>query len=249
MVKLALVVALVTGCSIPDVTFMTGDNAAIDAGVDTPAVTRQVSARWTFNHRQTGEQFPCPPSAVSAQVLVNPWDPVAQMAGATQTFTAKCSPNLGTFLLPPGTYVAHMVVQDDIGTNLVVSDFQYVDTTVGTAIAEFSFFDDAGFFAFSWALLDHAGGARVTCAQAGISNAGWIELVATPSTGGPITARLNNCDHHIGSTPALPPGSYTFQVRGREAGAIVTTTVVPPAVTLPANAVYVFIDTVAIPVH
>ena len=248
MVRLALALALVAACSIPDVTFVKGDDIAIDASIDAPP-GRTVTARWTLNHRQSATQFPCPASAVTAAVLVNPWDPNALIVGSnTQTFTAKCSPTQGTFMLPAGIYVAHMVIQDSAGTNLLVSDFQFLDTTVNPGIADFSFYDDAGFFVFAYGLLDHAGGARLTCAEAGISNNGKIELVSTPSSGPPITDQLI-CDHHVGSTKALPPGSYTFQVRGREAGVVVTTTVVPPPLSVLADSVFVFQDNVEIPVH
>lgn len=252
MVRLyfALAVAL-AGCSIPDVTFTESSSPDAGPGIDGSVGTNhQVAVRWTLNHLQSGTLFACPPGTASTSIQVNVWNPsTLEISETAAMFQAACGTGTQTISLPAGTYALHMLIQDDGGANLLVSDFVFVDTRAGNTTAQVLFYDDAGFFALAWEVLDHPGGARQLCADAGIPTTGWFELTSKNMGSSMTYVDKLACDDHLGSTQPLPPGTYSFTARGRDAaGGAVTTVATPPNLTLPPNAVLIFRNNVTVSV-
>jgi hypothetical protein len=249
MVRPWLALALLAGCSVPDVTFTESGNPDAGPGSDgSTATNHQVAVRWTLNHLESGTLFACPFGTASTSIQVNAWNPETLIISSnTSMFQAPCGNGSQTITLPAGTYALHMLIQDSGGANLLVSDFVFVDTRAGDTTAEVLFYDDAGFFALAWEVLDHAGGTRQTCAAAGIPPNGWFELTSKNTDTNMTYVDKLACDDHLASTQPLPPGAYTFTARGRNAaGTAVTTVATPPSLTLPMNAVIIFRDNVSV---
>lgn len=211
--------ALLAACSIPDVTFTRGlpDAAPGDAGSDgTGVVNRTITARWTLKHFTTGALFTCAHTSDVARVVAQPWDPVTQLTtGApivTQDFA--CTAGMGVFTVPSDKYRMSVAIRTAAGQVLEDSAIEFADATQRDGTLQVTIFDDAGYLAFSWDLLNKATQARVSCATAGITPSDRVEIDETnlANPGNPISD-LFNCDDHFGTTDGLIPGHYSLSIR------------------------------------
>lgn len=240
--------AVLAACDIPDVTFEgpSGGPGNPDAPV---SVTRQpITVTWSLLHVATDTQLNCPAATASARIRVTPYNPAILQVDNPNAidFPVDCATRSATIQPPVGVYIATMVILNSSGTTIALSDLVFADSSQGPTAIELVFSDDGGFLALTWDLLDRAGGARVSCEAAGISSAGVIELISHNATDS--YTDTYDCNDHVGTTQPMLPGTYTFELRGRQGGAIVTTNVVLPSKTITANTLTV-VDDLKLPVH
>jgi hypothetical protein len=223
--------ALLTGCTVPDVTFTKqgGDaggagGGGSDAGLGTGGgPPRDVLVRWSLRHLATGAQFNCPQASDIARVKSVAFDPATQ-EGSTKVFTFdfNCTDGEGLIVLPDNFYLITVSILTSTEVTLAISSVEIVDTTVGDDSADARLFDDAGHLAVIWDVLNKATQARVSCAMAGLSGADTIEVVAT-SLADPIKTFHDRyfCDDHFGTSQPLFPGHYSLSINAARGGAAV----------------------------
>jgi hypothetical protein len=227
-----IVAALLTGCSVPDVTFTKlGGDAATGSGGDGPGPgggggggpPRDVLVRWSLRHLAPPGQIGCPQASDLARVTSVAYDPATQEGSTTKfTDTFNCTDGSGLITIPDNFYLILVSILTPAEVLLANSSLEIVDTTVGDDVADATFFDDAGHLSLIWDVQNKATQARVSCASAMLSGADTVEMVTTniadPSK--PFIDRYF-CEDHFGTSQPLLPGHYTVSVNAIRGGAAV----------------------------
>lgn len=177
-----------------------------------------VTARWTFTHLENNAPGNCVKITDVALIVAQPWDPLIQ-ANSGQAFVDEfnCEDGQGTIELPDDTYLV-WVEMEDRGAITAKSAQEFVDTNEGDTRIEYSFYDDAGYFFFSWDLINEATGRSVSCRDADLdhSNAA-VEVVATNVANTQyVRDDQFECADHFGVTDPLLAGNYTVSINAME---------------------------------
>lgn len=178
-----------------------------------------VTAEWTFTHLADGRRGECINRTDIALVVSQPWDPVTQQnIGAAFVDPFNCEDYVGSVELPDDTYLVWVEIQNVAGAIIAKSQQELVDTAAGDTKVSVGFYDDGGYFFFSWDLLDEDTGRRISCRDAGLdhSNAS-VEVIAT-SVANPQYLRDDQfeCEDHFGTTDPLLVGDYTVSINAEE---------------------------------
>ncbi|HEU4727858.1 MAG TPA: hypothetical protein VFT22_08225 [Kofleriaceae bacterium] len=220
--------ALLTACTVPDVTFSKqgSDAGAGNGGGDAGGGSgggpdREVLVEWPLRHLATGAGLNCPQASDIARVTSLPWNPATQQPrGAAFHDDFDCTDGSGLITLPDNFYLVSVAILSPTEQLLASSSVAIVDTTVGDDAADATVFDDAGHVTLSWDVLNKATQARLACADVGLSGADTVELVSTnmadPSK--PLVDRYF-CDDHFGTSRPLLPGHYTLSITASRGGA------------------------------
>ncbi|HET7502596.1 MAG TPA: hypothetical protein VFK02_16360 [Kofleriaceae bacterium] len=215
-----IALALLTGCTVPDVTFSKGgSDPGTGSGGGGP--DQEVLVGWSLRHLATGTRINCPQTSDIARVTSVSWNPATQQpAGETFHDDFDCTDGSGLITLPDHFYLVSVAVLTPTEQPLASSSVEIVDTTVGDDAADATVFDDAGHLTLSWDVLNRATQARLSCADVGLSGADTVELVSINLTD-PSKNFVDRyfCDDHFGTSQPLPPGHYTLSITASRGGA------------------------------
>lgn len=215
MVNRYIVALLYVGaCSIPDVRFteLTAD-AAGDTG--NQAAMHAVVARWSFVHIGNPTLGSCPHASDVARVFAQPWDPTTQQTKAAAVpADFACADGQGTVELSTDAFLMWVDLRSATGQVLARSNKDVVDTARTGSSLEAKFYDDAGYVALSWKVVNKATLAGAPCGAAGITSSDWIEVAETLVDPPNYTYRDKfTCDDHFGTTGPLAPAHYSIIVK------------------------------------
>jgi hypothetical protein len=211
---------LLTACSIPDVTFTQALPA--DGSAGSGAVQHTVTARWSLKHFTTGAVIGCPPSGDVARVAAEPWNPVTQQpAGAVVAQEFACTAGMGAFQLPSDLYLMGVSIRTTAGQTLMNSAV-FVANVTRDGQLDVILYDDAGYVAFNWDIVNKATQMRISCATARLTASDAIEMIETDLATGTSAGDDYLCDDHFGTTVAMLPGHYKIQVAAVNNSAVVS---------------------------
>jgi hypothetical protein len=211
-----------------------------------------VTARWSFTHLASNSAGSCPHASDSAVIMSEPWDPETQaQTGPVLTDIFNCTDGRGTAALPDDTYLVWVEIQDAGGHVFAKSDQSFVDSSLGDTTIDMGFFDDGGYFFFSWDLIDKATNQRVSCRTAGITANGRVEVISTSiANSSYFKDDKFTCEDHFGTTDPLLVGHYVVSVNAEENDAIVGDPINVPDEVIVANSVRDLGDfKIKVPVH
>lgn len=175
-----------------------------------------VTAQWSFKHIADGSPRSCPVGFGMAQITAQPIDPdtVAANGGLITTTLFNCNDMQGVIVVPDGSYLMSVDIADATGTQFYTQKPEEVriDTATDKAFSV-EILDDGGYFFFTWGLIDAASKAPMTCAQAGVTSAGSVEVISTSVANKSFFKDDKfTCEDHYGTTDGLPAGQYTVSV-------------------------------------
>jgi hypothetical protein len=185
-----------------------------------PDVT--VTGHWTFKHITDGTPRSCPTGFDTATLFAQPVDSetVAANGGLINADLFNCSDQQGTILIPDGLYLMSVRIETHSGaTKYADSEQVLIDTAVDAAF-DVEILDDGGYFFFTWSLHDKtSSGARLSCADAGVTSTGSVEVVSTLVTNMSFFKDDKfTCTDHYGTTAGLRAGNYTVSIDAEQGG-------------------------------
>lgn len=182
-----------------------------------------VTGHWSFTHITDGSPRSCPTNFDTATIFAQPVDAetVDANGGLISADLFDCSGQQGTVVLPDGLYLMSVRIENRSGTlTYADSNEVLVDTATDSAF-DVDILDDGGYFFFTWSLHAAATGARLSCADAGVTSNGSVEAIST-SVSSPSFYRDDKftCEDHYGTTDGLPAGNYTVSIDAEDNGAL-----------------------------
>lgn len=197
-------------------------SAACSSTSDGTDVT--VRAQWSFKHIADGSARSCPVGFGMAVITAQPVDPdtVAANGGVITSTLFRCNDLQGILVVPDGAYLMSVDITDATGTQFYTQKPQEVriDTATDSAFSV-EILDDGGYFFFTWGLVDAASHAPMTCATAGVTSAGSVEVISTSVANKAFFKDDKfTCEDHYGTTAGLPAGQYTVSVDAEDKGGV-----------------------------
>lgn len=191
--------------------------AAVASSIGCSDAATVVTAQWSFKHLATNAPGQCGNASDMAVVRAQPWDPDTQLAAqTTYSGSYNCAAGRGTVTLSDDTYLVWVEIRSTTGGVVAQSGKTVVDTSLGDKTVDAGFYDDGGYFSFSWDLISKATNGRVSCKTAG---SGKVEITST-SVATPMPYKDQfSCEDHFGTTRPLLVDSYTISIKALDAGA------------------------------
>ena len=196
----------------------------LDAPVDIDgctfrAVEGSIKANWSFKEVSTGANLVCPTGFNTTAVHATPVNRFGDKTGTEVIDLYDCDDFTGMALYEARLYSVFMEITTPTNsakyadTPSAFVDITNVDKTITQTII-----DDGGFFVFDFELRDAAGGARLTCAEAGAG--GGVEIVSTLNGSASAKTDIFDCvtpgfrDDGKGyaTTAGLVAGDYTVSI-------------------------------------
>jgi hypothetical protein len=181
-----------------------------------------VTGHWTFKHITDGAARSCPTGFDTATLFAQPVDSetVAANGGLINADLFNCSDQQGTIVIPDGLYLMSVRIESHSGATKYADSQEVLLDTADAAAFNVEILDDGGYFFFTWSLHDKtSSGARLSCADAGVTSAGSVEAVST------LIVNQNffkddkfTCTDHYGTTAGLPAGDYTVSIGAEQSG-------------------------------
>jgi len=173
-----------------------------------------VTAQWSFTHLATNAPAQCTSASDMAVVRAQTWAPDTQATGTSFSGSYSCAAGKGTVTLNDGTYLVWVEIRNSTGV-VAQSGKTVVDTSQGDKTVNAGFYDDGGYFSFSWDLISKATNGRVSCKTA---TSGKVEITSTSVATKMVTKDQFACDDHFGTTKALLVDTYTISISALNAG-------------------------------
>lgn len=198
--------------------------AASSAACTAASTDVTVKAQWSFKHITDGTARSCPTGFGMAQITAQPVDPdtAAANGGLITTTLFSCNDGQGTVVVPDGVYLMSVDIANSSGTQFYTQKPEevLVDTATDSSF-HVEILDDGGYFFFTWGLVDAVSKAPMTCAAAGVTSAGSVEVISTSVANMAFFKDDKfTCQDHYGTTDGLPAGKYTVSVDAENAGTL-----------------------------
>ena len=181
-----------------------------------------VTGHWTFKHIADGAARSCPTGFDTATLFAQPVDSetVAANGGLINADLFNCSDQQGTIVIPDGLYLMSVRIESHSGATKYADSQQVLIDTALDASFDVQILDDGGYFFFTWSLHDKtSAGARMSCADAGVTSTGAVEAVSTSvSNMSFFKDDKFTCTDHYGTTAGLPAGNYTVSIDAEQGG-------------------------------
>jgi hypothetical protein len=176
----------------------------------------EITARWSFTRLATNSPGQCGSASDMAVVRAQTWDPDTQTAGTSYSGSYNCAAGRGSVTLSDGTYLVWVEIRQATGEILAQSGKTVVDASLGDKTIDAGFYDDGGYFSFSWDLISKATNGRVSCKAAG---SGKVEITSTSVATQMLYKAQFPCEDHFGTTQPLPLDTFTISIKALDAGA------------------------------
>lgn len=180
-----------------------------------------VTAQWQFTHLADNSPRSCPVGFTTATIVSQSIDPISHRGtGVTIVDKFNCSDGEGTISLPDDTYLVWVQIESDDGSQIYTKSKQsFVDTSLGdTTLDLIDILDDGGYFFLTWDLVDAGTQAPLSCAAAGVTADGSVEVIsASMANSQQIITDQFTCEDHFGTTDALLAGTYTVTIDALDA--------------------------------
>jgi hypothetical protein len=179
-----------------------------------------LKANWSFKQLSNGANLACPNGFNTTAVHAIPVNRFGEKNGTEEIVLYDCSDMTGMDMnYMPRLYSVFMEVTTDTNSAVYAdTPSAYVDlTNVDKTITQ-TIIDDGGFFTFNFELRDAAGGAKLTCGEAGAN--GGVEILSTLNGTSQAKSDIFDCvtpgfrDDGTGPgfTAGLIAGDYTVSI-------------------------------------
>lgn len=197
--------------------------AASSVGCSSSSSNSVVDVSWTFTHLADNSARSCPSGFGTANIISQTIDPTThKLTGLQVVDQFNCSAGHGTITLPDDAFLIWVEIATDSGSSKYAeSAATYVDTSLGDATVDTEILDDGGYFFFTWDLVDAQTSALLSCAAAGVTSSGSVDIIsASVADSTYVKEDKFTCADHYGTTEGLLAGEYDITIQAENNGVL-----------------------------